>query len=229
MLSRSCVHGRLLRRSAWSGGRCLVSHAAFVSEHEHARIERRHYSASSFARSNQCMFGFEESGADTGTRRNVRSTPETGHRRRPAPITCPSNYGQQPRFRKFAVSGRSKAVGNRRGAAMRRRPPEAVVGQVQTAESFSTAVARSFWYSEIAPDRFTILRGTQAGARLPSPSAGPGRHHQVSIRHGSALPPTGADCGIPREAFIDTSQRWRVFLLVAATILAAQAPAQPRQ
>ena len=40
------------------------------------------------------MFGFEESGADTGTRRNVRSTPETGHRRRPAPITCPSRYGR---------------------------------------------------------------------------------------------------------------------------------------
>jgi hypothetical protein len=100
MLSRSCVHDRLLSRSVWSGGRCLVSHAAFVSEHEHARIERRRYSASSFARSNQCMFGFEESGADTGTRRNVRSTPETGHRHRPTPITCPSRYGRSETSRR---------------------------------------------------------------------------------------------------------------------------------
>jgi hypothetical protein len=95
--------------------------------------------------------------------------------------------------------------------------------------SFSIAVTRSFWYSDIALDRFTILRGTQAGVRLQSTSAEPARYHQVSIRPGSALPPTGTDCGVPREAFIQTSQRWRIFLLVAATILEAQAPAQPRQ
>jgi hypothetical protein len=39
------------------------------------------------------MFGFEESGADTGTRRSVRSTSGTGHRRRPVPITYPSGHG----------------------------------------------------------------------------------------------------------------------------------------
>jgi hypothetical protein len=39
--------------------------------------------------------------------------------------------GREPRFRKFAVSRRSKAVGGRRRAAMRRQPPQAVTGHLQ--------------------------------------------------------------------------------------------------
>lgn len=47
---------------------------------------------------------------------------------RPSPTTVD---GREPRFRKFAVSRRSKAVGDRRRAAMRRRLPQAVVGHLQ--------------------------------------------------------------------------------------------------
>lgn len=46
--------------------------------------------------------------------------------------------------------------------------------------------------------------------------------------HQSALPPTDPDCGTQREAIMHTSRCWRTLLVVAATFLAAQAPAQPR-
>ena len=42
-----------------------------------------------------------------------------------------AGFGREPRFRKFAVSRRSKAVGCRRRAAMRRPPPQAVTGQLR--------------------------------------------------------------------------------------------------
>jgi hypothetical protein len=50
----------------------------------------------------------------------------SGSRRSPV-----AGYRRGTRFRKFAVSRRSKAVGDWRRAAMRRQPPQAVTGHLQ--------------------------------------------------------------------------------------------------
>jgi hypothetical protein len=61
---------------------------------------------------------------------------ETGHSQRQIPRASTAGGGREPRFRKFAVSRRSKAVGGRRRAAMRRPPPQAVTGQERKLRQF---------------------------------------------------------------------------------------------
>ena len=117
------------------------------------------------------MFGFEESGADTGTRRSVRSTPGTGHRRRPVPIACPSGHRRQPQFKLFdraAAHSHTAAVQMRRAGIRRRAAGRRLGSNGRARPTTATGAAREQPFGSPQRGAVTFIDRART-ARTPRP------------------------------------------------------------